>query len=282
MDWISRLNEAMDYIEHHLACEVDAAKAAQIAGCSTYHFQRMFSYIAGVPLSEYLRRRRMTLAAADLQAGMRVLDAALRYGYESPTAFNRAFQSVHGVPPSQAQADGAALKAYLPLRFHIIIKGDSEMNYRIEKREAFPIVGISAPLSNNLEENFQAVPQLWGKASMDGTLAQIAALMEGPVMGVLGVSACGENDDWKYYIAVATSKEPTPPYERYMVPAATWAIFPGEGPAASLQELEKRVVTEWLPSSGYEYGQGPDIEVYISPNPVNAKYEVWIPVVKKN
>ncbi len=103
MDWLKKWNEALDESEQNLEGTVDAEKLGRLAGCSAYHFQRMFSYLAGVPLSEYVRRRRMTRAAADLQNGEKVLDVALRYGYESPTAFNRAFQAVHGIPPSQAK-----------------------------------------------------------------------------------------------------------------------------------------------------------------------------------
>ena len=116
MEWIDRLNRAVEYLEGHLE-RPDLAKAAKIACCSPYHFQRMFSLLAGVPLSEYIRRRRMSRAAADLQSGEKILDIALKYGYSSPTAFNRAFQAVHGLPPSAAKTPGTALKSYPPLRF---------------------------------------------------------------------------------------------------------------------------------------------------------------------
>ena len=132
MEWLDRMNDALGYLEANLAGTADMEHAARLACCSVYHFGRMFSYIAGVPLSEYLRRRRMTLAAFDLQNGGRVLDVALRYGYESPTAFNRAFQSVHGVSPSAAQRDGAPLKAYPRISFKITVKGEAEMDYRIK------------------------------------------------------------------------------------------------------------------------------------------------------
>ena len=129
MDWIERLNRAMGYIEEHLCDKFEIEEAARIACCSTYHFQRMFAYMAGVPLSEYVRRRRMTLAAVDLQSGgEKVVDVALKYGYESPTAFTRAFKSVHGIVPSEAKESGARLKAFPPVSFRISIKGDSEMN----------------------------------------------------------------------------------------------------------------------------------------------------------
>ena len=115
---------------------------------------------------------------------------------------------------------------------------------------------------------------------MDGTLQKLAGLMDGQPMGILGVCACADEGEWRYYIAAASGKE-AEGLETFTVPAASWAIFPGEGTTQSLQELERRILTEWLPSSGYEYGNAPDIEVYLNADPQDAKYEVWIPVVKK-
>lgn len=282
MDWIERLNNAMNYIEEHLCDKLELDEAARIACCSTYHFQRMFAYMAGVPLSEYVRRRRMTLAAADLQSGgAKVIDAALKYGYESPTAFNRAFKSIHGIAPSEAKESGTTLKAFPPVSFRITIKGDSEMNYRIEKKEAFRIVGISCPLERELEKNFETVPALWGKAAAEGVIEKLASMMNTDIKGILGVSACGDNQNWKYYISVASTADVGGDLEEYTVPEADWAVFEGRGTNLSIQELEKRIVTEWLPGSGYEYGSAPDIEVYLNPDPQNAVYEVWIPVIKK-
>ena len=280
MEWVDGLNQTIAYIEDHLTGEIDYEALAKLACCSAYHYQRMFAYMAGMPLSEYIRRRRMSRAAVDLQAGEKVIDVSLRYGYQSPTAFNRAFQSVHGIAPSAVREEGAAVKSFSPLRFTIMVKGAEEMEYRIEKREAFRIVGLSAPLDKDLEKNFAIVPQMWGKAASDGTIPRLAALMDGQPAGLLGVSACGGEEDWRYFIAVA-STQPAGDFEEYTVPAATWAVFPGQGANLSIQDLERRAVTEWLPTSGYEYGSAPDMEVYLNPDPNNAAYEVWIPVVKK-
>ena len=276
MEWIDRLNRAMDYVESHLE-EPDWQEAAGIACCSPYHFQRMFALLAGVSLSEYVRRRRMSRAAADLQSGERILDVALKYGYSSPTAFNRAFQAVHGLPPSAARAAGTVLKSYPPLRFAITVQGVEEMEYRIETKDAFRIVGISAPLGPDMEENFRNVPQLWGRAAADGTIPRLAALMDGQPKGLLGV--CGGKDNSRYFIAAASSAPAADGLEEYTIPALTWAMFPGDGDGAqAIQRLQRRVVTEWLPTSGYEYAEGPDVEVYL--NPECTKFEVWIPVVK--
>lgn len=280
MQWIERLNQAIAYIEKNLTQDVDYQKLGQIACCSAYHFQRMFAYMAGIPLAEYIRRRKMSLAAVDLQAGEKVIDVAAKYGYQSPTAFNRAFQAVHGIAPSAVKSEGTAVKSFLPLSFTIQIKGVEAMNYRIETKEAFRIIGVSQPLHTALEENFKIVPQMWERAAADGTIPQLAQLMDGTPMGLLGVCACSDREPWKYFIAVSSTKD-AGDFDSYTVPAATWAIFPGEGTNKSIQELEQRVVTEWLPTSGYEYGNAPDIEVYLSPDPQNARYEVWIPVTKK-
>ncbi len=282
MEWITRLNAAMGYIEENLTGEIDYEQLGRLAYCSSYHFQRMFGYMAGMPLSEYIRRRRMSRAAADLQSGEhRIVDIALRYGYDSPTAFNRAFQTVHGFAPSQAREQGKTLRSFPPISFQMTIKGAVQMEYRIEKKEAFRIVGISAPLQAEIEQNFETVPKLWGKAAQDGTIARLAQLMNSRPMGVLGVSVCNtEADRWRYYIAVASTAE-AGEFEEYTVGAFTWAIFSGQGTGLSIQELERRIVTEWLPTSGYEYASGPDVEVYLDPNPENTAYEVWIPVVKK-
>lgn len=281
MEWITRLNNSINYIEEHLCDNVDYAEIARLACCSTYHFQRMFAYMADITLSEYIRRRRMSRAAVDLQSGSeKIIDIALKYGYNSPTAFNRAFKSVHGVAPSQIKTDGASIKAFPPISFKITIKGAEEMEYKIEKKESFRIIGTSKPLHHEIEKNFEVVPQMWQTAGTNGTIPRLASMMNGEPIGMLGVSICNE-ENWRYFIAVTSSHEIDNSLEEYIVPAATWAIFSGNGNSQSIQELEKRIVTEWLPTSGYEYGNAPDIEVYLNADPENAKYEVWIPVVKK-
>ncbi len=281
MEWMDRLNDAISYIEEHLTEEIDYGKLGQIACCSSYHFQRMFTYMAGIPLSEYIRRRKMSLAAVDLQGkNMKIIDVAGKYGYNSPTAFNRAFQSVHGIAPSAVKNGGVSVKSFPPILFKITVKGVEEMNYRVETKDSFRIVGVSVPLQKDIEKNFTAIPMKWQELSMDGTLQRLAGMMDTPPMGVLGISTCNDTEPWRYYIAVSTSQEKNG-FEEYIVPAATWAIFSGEGTNQSIQELERRIVTEWLPASGYEYGNAPDVEVYLNPDPQNAQYEVWIPVTPR-
>lgn len=154
MEWIERLNQTINYIEEHLAEEISYDELAQIACCSTYHFQRMFTYMAGVSLSEYIRRRRMSLAAQDLHDGDdKIIDIGLKYGYTSPTAFNRAFQSIHGVAPSTIKKEGTMMKVYPPISFKITVRGVEEMNYRIEEKAEFRIIGISEPLDRDVAKS---------------------------------------------------------------------------------------------------------------------------------
>lgn len=288
MEWLKRLNNALNYIEENLDQKIEYEKLTQIAGCSVYHFQRMFSYMAEMPLSEYIRNRRLTKAALDLQRGEKVIDVAIKYGYESPTAFNRAFQKFHNVSPSKAQKEGTFLKARPPISFKIMIKGVEQMEYSIVKKDKMRIVGAKILLNNgkdgdmesSIAENFKIVPEFWQTVGQDGRLAKIVSAMDSKSKGVLGVSACMANvESWEYYIAVETDKELVEGLEEYIIPANTWAVFKGKGvmPTA-IQEVEKRIVTEWLPTSGYEYADAPDIEVYLNQDHTNSQFEVWIPV----
>ena len=281
MEWVNRFNSAINYMEEHIKEKINLEEAGRIAGCSSYHFQRMFAYMADVPLSEYLRRRRMSLAAVDLLAGEKVLDVALAFGYESPTAFNRAFKEIHGIAPSRISEQGVSIKSYPPIHFHISVKGECEMNYRIVKKEAFRIVGISMGLEKELEKNLEKVPQMWSRAHMDGSIPKLLGMMDQKMPGIMGVSTCNNQEDWKYYIAVASLADTPVGMEDCIIPAFTWAVFSGEGVGTSIQDLERRIVMDWLPTSGYEYADGPDMEVYLNADPVNMKYEVWIPVVRK-
>ena len=282
MEWIERLNDAVRYMEEHLTDEINYEQLGRIACCSSYHFQRMFAYMAGVPLSEYIRRRKMSLAAVDLKSGdAKVIDIAAKYGYRSPTAFNRAFQSVHGIAPSAVRNEGVSVKSFPPITFQITVSGAAELNYRVEQKEAFRIVGLSRTLEPEIEKNFAVVPGLWQEAAMNGTVEKLAGMMDSAPAGILGVSVCSDEEQWKYFLAAASTKKDDS-LEEYMVPAFTWAIFSGEGAClGAIQELERRIVTEWLPTSGYEYDNGPDIEVYLNPDPSDAKFEVWIPVRQK-
>ena len=251
MDWLYHWNKALDYLEDNLN------------------------------LKEYLRRRRMTRAAADLRAGEKVLTVALRYGYDSPTSFNRAFQAVHGVAPSLAKQDGVKLKTFPRIRFKFVLKGDTEMEYQIVQKESFRIVGFHTSIPKDQEESFQVVPRFWGEVRH--RLGELIPLMDPINPGVLGVCTCHLEEN-VYFIAVASSAPVPEGMGEWTVPAATWAVFTGTGQQpTAIQELQKRVVTEWLPDSGYEWAQAPDVEVYLNePGAEEQRFQVWLPIQKIN
>jgi len=286
VDWIEKLNSALDYIEEHLDQEIDIGCAAKLAVCPVFHFQRMFSYIAGQTLGEYIRKRRMTLAAFELtNSDIKVIDLALKYGYDSPTAFTRAFQSIHGVTPKAAREDGIVLSAHPRIVFTLSIKGEEAMNYKIEHKEKFRIVGVGTKIPMTMEDCFEKVPAFWDKIFEEGYIPRLCALADGTEpKGVLGVSACDENGFSGYYVAVATDAPCPADLEEYTVPEGTWAIFECAGAMPyAIQNLQKRILTEWLPASGYEYAPAPDIEVYLTEdkNDPACRAQVWLPVIKK-
>lgn len=155
------------------------------------------------------------------------------------------------------------------------------MEYRIVKKEAFRIVGIREPLSTDVEENFTFVPGFWTKTKESGIIPKMIAMINSEPMGILGVSTGNINSgDNYYYIAVSTDKPAPDGMLEYTVPASEWAIFTGSGTPSSIKDLEKRIFTEWLPTSGYEWENSPDVEVYLDDHPTEMKYEVWIPIKK--
>lgn len=283
MEWIQQLEESLTYIEEHLTDVIDGERLGQIAHCSYYHYQRVFSFVAGVPLAEYIRRRRLSQAAMELQQQHKVIDVALKYGYDSSTSFARAFKNLHGVSPSTAQKEGVKLKVYPRIKFQITIKGDVEMEYRIETKEAFELVGVKKQVSHIMEENYQVVPEMWGQIATDGTLPKLIEKMIGNKQeGIFGLGDYNNPKEALYFIGVTNDKGVADGFETYHVASLTWAIFSGTGPMpTAIQDLWTRIVTEWLPNSEYEYGIGPDIELYLTPNPENAVFEIWVPITKK-
>jgi AraC family transcriptional regulator len=213
-----------------------------------------------------------------------VLDVALKYGYTSPTSFNRAFQSVHGISPISAKAQGSVLNAYPPIRFSVKITGGNVMPYRVEEKEAMRIVGVRIPLTLDMEENKKSVPPFWEKTLKNSQFPEICNLSNQSPQGVLGITACQSPDEIYYYIAAATDKPVPKDMFEYEIPAATWVIFESDGYfKESIQSIFRRFLTEWLPFSGYTYAELPDIEVYpISKgSPREGHSEVWIAVKKE-
>jgi len=293
MDILTQLNRAMAYIEAHIADDLALADVSAVTAYSPYHFGRLFYYIADMPLSEYIRRRKLSLAAMQLQSGgAKVIDLAVMYGYDSADSFTRAFTKQHGVTPSQARKPGVSLTIFPPLTFQIKIEGVRAMNWRIEEKEAFEVFGIERRFGN---DETGAVPDFWTQCYQAGLYHQLfrdaggVGDPDGEAPGVSVVNAvCGyEEQDSGHFMymicAFVRGGCRTDGYKVVRVPKATWAVFrgePGEHPGPQIGALFSRAYSEWLPTSGYDRVPGPDMEIYNITD--DGKYcdEVWIPVKK--
>lgn len=265
--------------------EIDYTKVANIACCSFNYFQRVFMLIVDISLSEYIRRRRMTLAAFELQTStIKIIDLAIKYGYDSPDSFSRAFKKIHGVTPTGVRNNGVSVKAYLRITFNISIKGDVEMNYRVEEKEAFRIVGIKRSYKGP-DDDESVVPVFWNELYANGMYDRISSLQTGKPKGVHGFIHVKTEVDVEYTIGCISDKEPLLGMESYIIPKSTWAIFEVTGPVSMVMaEAWKRIFCEWLPQSDYKYAEMIDIECFLhdgDKRSSNFKYEIWIPVIKK-
>lgn len=294
MEWLESMNNSMNYIESHLADEISYDRAARLAGCSTHHFQRMFSFITGVPLSEYIRRRRLTLAALELQTSdVKVIDISLKYGYESPEAFSRAFKKLHGVMPISARDIGVQIKVFPKMTFQISIKGDVEMNYRIEQKEAFEVFGIELRTTVIDGKCFEEIPQFFEKCLEDGryaTLLKAAGKSEDGITDVGVTYGHNPNGNMNYLMGCFKTVETVPP--EYMVlsaPKQTWAVFAVDQSSDdedvnmhNIHDAWRRIYSEWFPTVNYEHTEtGFDFELYFGDKESGYGVEIWIPVVKK-
>ena len=289
MDALESMNRALAYIEENLAGEIDFRRVEKLAFCSEYHFRRMFSYLAGLTLSEYIRRRRLTRAAFELAHGdILVIDLALKYGYSSPDAFTRAFQNLHGVTPSEARNTGHPLKAYPRVTFQWTVKGGSEMNYRIVEKKKFNIVGLMRRVPLIYEGVNPEIAAMWAFLDED-IIYTLKSLSDVEPAGMISASTNfsegrldgGELD---HYIGVATTLERPENLVWLEVPASTWAVFESVGPfPQTLQNIWGRIYAEWFPLSGYEQAEGPEIlwnenKDFSSPA---FRSEIWIPVSRR-
>jgi AraC family transcriptional regulator len=290
MDSLEKMNAALKYIEENLTDEIDFKEVARRALCSEYHFTRMFSFLAGVTLSEYIRRRRLTLAAFELNdSSVKVIDVAVKYGYSSPDSFSRAFQALHGVTPTEARSNGQSLKAYPPMTFQLSVKGGNEMNYRIEEKEAFSIVGIKKRVPIIFNGVNPEIASMWQSLNEE-LINKLKALSNVQPLGLLSASVnfsegrMEEKGELDHYIGVATTKECPENLTQLEVPASTWAVFEAVGPFPdTLQNVWGRIYSEWFPSSSYEQAEGPEILWNESKDVTSPTFrsEIWIPVLKK-
>lgn len=286
MDWLERMRLALDRMERMLEEPLDMGEIAKTAYTSPYHFQRMFHMLTGMTVAEYIRKRKLTLAAQELAlTSAKVLDVALRFGYESPESFAKAFRKVHGISPSEARRPGAELKAHPRISFHLSLKGDQEMDYRMVKREAFDVIGKSIQVSMENGENNRRIPAFWGECHADGTLAALAEI--GPGRELLGICSMPPGEELlTYLVAVESDPGAAVPegYVTWTVPAAAWAVLPSVGPVTpAIQKVWARIYSEWFPSTEYEHAEAPELEVYPAgdTNAEDYRCEVWIPVIGK-
>ncbi|WP_342513049.1 AraC family transcriptional regulator [Sporosarcina sp. FSL K6-1522] len=290
MDLLKNMNDSMKYIEENLTNEIDFKIVARLAHCSEYHFKRMFSFLAGITLSEYIRRRRLSLAAFELNnSNIKIIDVSIKYGYSSPDSFTRAFQNLHGVTPSEARNNGQQLKAYPLMTFQLSIRGGNEMNYRIEQKEAFNIVGIMKRVPIIFEGENPEITAMWKSLTME-KIDQLKKLSNVEPKGMIQASTnfpegrMEEKGEPNQYIGVATTQECSENFSKLEIPALTWAVFDSIGPFPStLQETWGRIYSEWFPSSDYQAIEGPEILSIKSKDLTSpsVKSEIWIPVSKK-
>ena len=290
MNTLTQMNKAMRYIEQNLMGEIEFDEMSRIACCSEYHFRRMFSFLSGMPLGEYIRRRKLSIAAVLLnEEDNKIIDIALQLGYNSPDAFSKAFQAMHGISPSSVKKGNIIIKAFPPMTFQLTIKGGNEMDYRIIEKDAFKIVGLKKRITLVFEGVNHQMDSVLQSLTAD-KIKELKSLCDIEPKGILSVSAnfserTVEGSELDQYIGVATTKQATDKCDVLEVDAASWAVFTvvGEFPKA-LQDTWARIYAEWFPTSGYELTCGPEILWNESPDTSkpNYKSEIWIPVRKSD
>ncbi|MER5196356.1 AraC family transcriptional regulator [Streptomyces sp. NPDC002755] len=285
---LERLNQAMEYIEGHLDEPIDVTALAHGAATSEYHLRRMFSALAGMPLSEYVRRRRLTVAGAEVLAGGdSLLEIAVRYGYGSGEAFARAFRAVHGVGPGEARRTGAALVSQPRLVFRLTVEGSSSMRYRVVDRPAFTVAGLKARVPLVHSGPNQAIIDFVRGIDRQ-VLERLEELSDQEPQGIVAVCddldpSRAEGTELDYYQGVITSAAAPEGTSALAVPAGTWAVFTTSGPAPqAIQELWRDVFTQWFPSNPYRGRPGPEIlRTRLSSDGTEADAELWLPVERE-
>lgn len=296
MDWLYRMNLAMDYIENNICENIDFEQVSKLACCSAYNFQRMFAYITNISISEYIRRRRLTLVVNELKhSNMRIIDLAVKYGYDSHESFARAFQKLHGISPSTARNKGVILKAYPRLSFQITIKGDVEMNYRIEEGNPSKIFGKSIEVSFADEKSYSDIDAFvadsWGNGLRNKIREAAGYGSENePDAKLLGIALHSFKSDGSYKFMLSAEFPETGIFHEFTdqqfdiveIPKATWAVFNTAcNEDEELDTINKiwRRLPEWFQSTGYQHAAGiPELEKCFK-TPDGYRAEVWIPIM---
>ena len=266
------LQNAIDYIEENLCDELEISKIAARAYLSPFYFQRVFNASCGLTVGEYIRNRRLSRAAEELsRSDVKVIDVALKYGYDSPDSFARAFTKFHGTSPSSAKEKGAKIKGFAPLVINLTMKGGTFMNYKIVEKSAFTVMGRCRKF--NAETSYVEIPKFWNEHYATGGGEVIR--------GMFGVCIDGDGKEFDYLIADLYFPWNDIPdgCVTKTIPEGTWAVFRYEGECPeALQTVNTKIWTEWLPScKEYELAGNYDLEFYIS----ETEGEIWVPVKRK-
>ena len=301
MEWITGIQRAIDYIEAHLTEELHYERIAKESFSSSFHFQRVFSILCGYTLGEYIRSRRMTLAGIELATGsQKVIDVALRYGYDSPDSFSKAFQKFHGIAPSQARSKGAKLKSFSRLSFKIMLEGGTTMNYRIEKKPAITLTGFGTHFEGTPLDRKQQDHHFWMSTRLNQYILQgMARDCTTAYEVITNIGDAG----YDFYIASKLSAyamehfeeelgdEIASRFEHLTLQEATYLVCETEKcdyPTEKIGDLYRKAVTEWLPSAGYELAELPELDIihwYYSetePKVSQLRYvELWLPITEK-
>lgn len=285
VDWIKGMQRAIDYIEENLLIDLNYSEISKHAYVSEFHFQRVFSILCGYTVGEYIKSRRLSLAAEELSmSDVKIIDIAFKYGYETSESFSKAFARFHGVTPKKARESGAKLKSFCRLIIKISLEGGKKMDYMIEKKEGLTFVGYKTKFEGGLHEREKAEEEFWiNTRDKQEALKQIWQ-----EEGVWYTLSTNFNDyGFEHYIAVKSDAECTEGFERINLSGFTYAIFSTEEccfPTRIFMDLRKHVISEWLPSSDYILANGPEITViywHRKPNKGKRYIELWIPVNKK-
>ena len=276
--WAEGIQRALEYIERTLTEPLDVEAVAAQAHVSAFHFQRIFSALCGITVGEYVRSRRLTLAAQELSAtDEKVIDVALKYGYDSPDSFARAFARFHGVAPSNAKNSGVSLRSFAPLKIKLTLESGNMLEYKIVAKPAFTVTGLARRF--DMETSYREIPKFWKEI--------FSADEKPPVCGALGVCIGDGGREFEYLIAenyIPWKDVPEGCVTR-AISQSEWAVFPCRGALPNaLQSVNTKIWNEWLPSlSGYELAGNYNIEYYAPPaaKPEDAYSEIWIPMKKK-
>lgn len=300
MDWITGIQNAINYIEDHLTGELDYEAIARESFSSPFHFQRVFSILCGYTLGEYIRNRRLTLAGAELASTReKVIDVAYKYGYESPESFAKAFQKFHGITPTQARGGGVTLRSFSRLSIKVTLEGGSMMNYRIEEKPAMLLTGYKRRFTGDPNDKGM---QDHNFACENRVLQYILEGMSRQHEDTYQVLTNFGPDGYDFYFAYELPKwaledfdedlgEMAKQFEHLQIPAGKYLICETERcmfPTELVDDLRRRAVSQWLPSSGYELRAAPELGLIHWPfeegNAAvnNSHYcEIWLPIARK-